>query len=393
MSPPSTSPNVVPGHENLSTGSSSAVLPNGALGQYSSVLMIFVDGLPFSDRPAVVPSDWHSAPHIPTLGYSVNIEAELFAGATAEDLGWFCEWNPGASRNRWQIALAKLAALTRKNEYLDYAAHRVLERLYGERIYNVPLECIGQLQRNGTLPYEDGFPKETLFERFGIGFVGHSVYGGVSDDRVTQDATEQIKAGARRLFVPLVELDGLTHAHGLTSDIRQRHLVKLGKNVTALWQAMQAQDPTAFGVLISDHGFSDVTQSVDIDVPGLLKGTGGTAQVIYTVESTLARIWCDDPDQQRNAALALSSRDYGRVLSANERELYSIGDKRFGDVIFVANEGVTFVPCTMTKRTACAGMHGYLPDSPTQWGLISTSKPVFDGPTRSPEFYHTLAGT
>jgi hypothetical protein len=376
----------------VAVAEASATPVGDGLDKYSSILMIFVDGLPFDDRSAVVPPDWHSVPHIPTLGYSVNIEAELFAGATAEDLGWFCEWNPGASRNRWQIALAKLAALTRRNEYMDYAAHRLLDRLYGERIYNVPLECIGQLQRDGRLPYEQGFPRETLFQKFDIRFLEQSAPGDTSDDDVVRHAIERIASGERRLFVPLVQLDSLTHAHGLTGDIRQDHLVQLRDNIATLWQAMLASDPTALAVLISDHGFADVTLSVDVHMPSLLKRTGGIADTVYTVESTLARIWCKGPTQRDAVSHDLSMRDYGRVLSTDERRQYSIADKRFGDVIFVANEGVTFVPCTMTKRTVCAGMHGYLPDSPTQWGLISTSAPIFDGPARSSEFYHVLAG-
>jgi hypothetical protein len=373
------------------TGSAPIAQNTGSLDQFSSVLMIFVDGLPFNDRAAVVPAEWHSVPHLPTLGYSVNIEAELFAGASAEDLGWFCEWNPGKARKGWQAVACRLASFFESNEYLDYAAHRIIERMFREKLYNVPFRCLKTLHRNGVLPYDPRFPRQTLFQQFDIRMVGKGENIGRRDADVVSETIAQIADGQRKLFVPLVELDAISHGNSLDSEIRKHHLEQLRRNIERLWKAITTEDQSALCIVISDHGFADVTASYDLSVPDLLKRTGGVSGSIYTVESTLARIWCPNSLQVEAISNELASRSYGRVLNNSEREQHSIANSSFGDIIFVADEGVTFVPCTMTKRTVCAGMHGYLPDSPTQWGLISTSEPLFIGPMRSPEFYQVLA--
>jgi hypothetical protein len=128
------------------------------LSQRRPIILMFVDGLPLTDADTVVPADWLVSPMVPPLGYSVNIKAELFAGQNPDDLGWFCEWNiADEPRPRWQGRAARVASKFAGNDYIDYAAHRLLERTFHERLYNVPLECIHQLSKQGCAAYSDEF--------------------------------------------------------------------------------------------------------------------------------------------------------------------------------------------------------------------------------------------
>lgn len=346
-----------------------------ALVDREHVLLVFVDGLPFQDGLDILPEGWAGVRQVPTLGYSVNIKAELFAGKTPEDLGWFCEWNPGSPRPRWQRATAQVASLTRGNEYLDYAAHRVLERLFRERLFNVPLECLGHLHRQGRVPYDPGFALPNVFDEFGLHKMSYFGHEDRADDHVYAMAQTALQRGSPKMFVPLVSLDGITHADGLAGSARLAHLDLLRQRLDALWSEFRSRHPDALGVLVSDHGLADVSQSVALDVRALLKSAGAARSSLYTIEATILRVWCDRPSVVQRITRELDALGHGRVLGAEERSRFSLGSRRFGELIFVLDEGKTFVPCTMTKRTVSAAMHGYLPHVPSQHGIVAASEP------------------
>lgn len=355
------------------------------------LLLVFVDGLPFADHGGVLPRGWHAAPMIPGLGYSVNIKAELFAGATAADLGWFCEWSPGERRPVIERALARAASLFAGNDHLDWLAHRVLERAIRERLYNVPLQCLHGLHHTGKAAYSDGFDVPTVFDRTAIDRVSYDgAPAGGHDARVLTEAHARLDRGASRIFVPLVDLDGDTHQVGLGGTTRIERLRGLRTGIADLWTHALERDGDTVGVLVSDHGLVDVTDGVDLDLRGLLGRLPRGRRALYTLEATLARVWSDDPTVVRGVERELDGIGAGRVLSTSERTTWGLDDRRFGDVIFLLEEGRMFVPNTMTKRTLARAMHGYDPAHPSQWGVAASSVPLFDGPQRPLDVHAVL---
>jgi hypothetical protein len=212
---------------------------------------------------------------------------------------------------------------------------------------------------------------------------------GLYDAHVLSKARKAIDDGVDRLFVPLVSHDGLAHAHGLQSSQRQEKLSELGSAVAALWARFLDQHKNARGVLISDHGMADVVGSVDVRKFDLLPRRGRRG--LYTAEATLLRVWSDDAAHLTNLRRQLEASGQGLILSEGERTAQNLANRRFGDLIFVLDQGLTFVPCTMTKRTVSKAMHGYMPDNPEQWGVAASSAPLFAERVGASDVYRTLA--
>jgi hypothetical protein len=350
------------------------------------VMMLFVDGLPYADRDAVIPRGWNTVPMVPSLGYSVNIEAELFAGLSPADLGWFGEWNLVDKRPRLQRAALRAASVVACGEHVDYLLHRLLERLFRERLFNLPLRSLRSLRRTGSLPYEDTFAHETLFTSHGFVVLPMAP----SDRVVTSAAHAALASGATRLFVPLVELDGLTHRVGLRSVERSRHLANLNESLESLWGVMRARFPNALGIIVSDHGFVDVDRAIPLDVKRLLRRAGVGTRCTWVVDATLARFWTGESNDRAALADELTNLGYGHVLSEPERESLGVADRSCGDVLFVLDEGQTFVPCAMTKRTVPRAMHTYLP-SKAQWGLAASTVSSFPSVVTPSTFYEHVS--
>ncbi len=94
-------------------------------------------------------------------------------------------------------------------------------------------------------------------------------------------------------------------------------------------------------------------------------------------DSTMARFWSLTSRGRSGLRALLAEQSCGTLLS--DRELEQLGclfpDRRFGDTIFVLNQGQLIVPSYMGRKPI-AGMHGYLPDAPaSSASLLSSAVP------------------
>src|SRR5207302_7786037 len=117
--------------------------------------------------------------------------------------------------------------------------------------------------------------------------------GFVSDAEATTAALAAMRRGVRKVFVPLVELDGLTHRTGLKSVERAEHLRNTRRRIATLWEQIIHSDPNAAAVVVSDHGFAGVDSAAAIDTNELRRRVGGRKGA-YIVDATILRVWCRD---------------------------------------------------------------------------------------------------
>jgi hypothetical protein len=112
--------------------------------------------------------------------------------------------------------------------------------------------------------------------------------------------------------------------------------------------------------------------------------------VVY--DSTMARFWFFNNRARQAVSELLQTIPQGRVLS--DPELEAMGtlfpDRRFGELIFLVNEGVLIVPSDMGERPIRA-MHGYHPHARHSYAALCSNQPdVPEEITSIPDVYRLM---
>jgi hypothetical protein len=95
--------------------------------------------------------------------------------------------------------------------------------------------------------------------------------------------------------------------------------------------------------------------------------------VVY--DSTMARFWFFNENAKEKITAALNTVPNGRILPDAElkRLRAYFPDRYFGELIFLANEGVLIVPSHMGERPI-RGMHGYHPQAKHSYAMLCTNQ-------------------
>ncbi len=176
------------------------------------------------------------------------------------------------------------------------------------------------------------------------------------------------------IFAYIADLDHLAHEHGIKSEKVFLLKEKLIRQITEIVERNSEIDL----LVISDHGLADVTKTISITpilkAQGLIRGR----EYIDFIDSTMHRFWVPNRLQEQfRTVLTDHCNQYGSVVSADERKAYGLefSDRRFGDIIFLANPGVTFSNNFFSVTDSMAkAFHGYSPEHPTQKGIFITKE-------------------
>lgn len=371
-----------------------------------NTLIIFVDSLPYPLLPRLpklhaVQEKW---PIVPGFGYSVNIHAEMFAGLLPDDVGYFGEWqyNPPASPG-WRIRklLPLLDAICRPyvmNRGLQY----LLTRNYrpGHATPNIRLRDLDKFAMEGDhlLDAPHAYPYSTLFSEFPHLRVLPipKLPKGERDRQLYASGLAAIDE-AESLLIPLPDLDGFGHTYGIDAPPYNAHLARLDAWIAELTTRFAARYPDGHTFVISDHGMVNVTRGLYLDIEEQL-GPPGAHSYVYFSDANLLRVWITDERQRASVHDYLARFEGGRLVTDAERATYGLTSPRFGDFIFVLDEGLAFEPSTFARHKP-VGMHGYHPLAPGQQAVAVHYGPHWDGeaPHRMRDLYkmmrHALGGT
>jgi hypothetical protein len=189
-----------------------------------------------------------------------------------------------------------------------------------------------------------------------------------------RSATAAIAAEHDVLFVYTAELDALMHRVGILHDSVGARLKTYADFLGGVRAAARVHDVDLEIVLLSDHGMTDVTDTVDI-WQAMERG-GWKVGRDYTAffDSTMARTWGGDA-----VAVAVSHvlGEKGRRLDAPQLRAFGcyFPGGEYGDDIFLTNPGVLIVPSFMGSRRIAA-MHGYHPEDRYSRGVFMTDAPM-----------------
>lgn len=347
-----------------------------------ATLIIFVDALPFQDLaklPGLRSWPWQAELQ-PGFGYSINLHAELFAGLTPDEVGFFGEWtfDPERAPGRRYARLLPLLDAMARPYLLNRGLQTILTWRYrpGYRMPNLPLARLADFAHVGRKVDRGDFGHPTLFHRHPrlqvVDVAG--LRKGLRDAALFERAQQLIASGVEQLFVPLPDLDGIGHQHGTASAAWRAHLERIDGWAQALASHFLERHPRADVFLLSDHGMADVRQGLRLDLTRELGPERRDRYLTFT-DSTLLRAWVFDTRLENSLAEALAKVEGLHVLSPDERAAFGLTSPAFGALIAVLEEGICFQPSTFARHIPRA-MHGYHPDRRSQHGVL-----LYQGPS------------
>lgn len=365
----------------------------------SNVLIIFVDSLPYAllSRVPKLYAAQEQWSVVPGFGYSVNIHAEMFGGLLPDDVGYFGEWqyNPPASPG-WRIRkhLPLLDAICRPyvfNRGLQY----LLTRTYrpGHAMPNIRLRDLDKFAMAGDhiLDGPHAYPHPTLFSEFPhLRVLSMPTLPKGERDRQLYETGLAAMKEAGCLLVPLPDLDGFGHVYGIDAPQYNAHLAQLDTWIAELAARFVARHAQGHVFVISDHGMVNVTQGLCLDIEQRI-GPPGAHSYVYFSDANLLRVWITDEQKRVPMQTYLTQFVGGRLVTGKERAEYGLTSPRFGDFIFVLDEGLAFEPSTFARHKP-VGMHGYHPLAPGQQAVAIHYGPRWKGaaPRRMRDLYEMM---
>ena len=204
----------------------------------------------------------------------------------------------------------------------------------------------------------------------------------VSDPGRTEEQNRDALAGHLRrgdidfAFQYWPGLDGLLHRVGNASPEVPARLRLYGQWIHELLAAARQRYADIHLYVFSDHGMANCDVHLDLmaRIEALPLRQGIDYAVVY--DSTMARFWFFHANARRLITAELQAIPQGRILPDAELEsLHTrFADHRFGELIFLVDEGVLIVPSHMGERPIRA-MHGYHPSAPHSFAALLTNQP------------------
>ena len=357
-------------------------------------LIIFIDGFPYRylEKTGFLESLTYKKPMRPGFGLSVNLKPELFAGLSADQVGFFCEWGYNG-RDRDISPLWTLLAPFRRWPYIDRAFHRVLGKVLrkAEGIANIPFDYLKYFSWIGRSVYSPDFGHPTLFTAGDLRLVladAEPGYAPYRDEAAYYKTRRLISQGESNIFVSFVDLDAVAHKFGLCSSEYADMLRKVDLWSQTLIQEFGARWPEADIVVLSDHGMSETHHGVRIELEKNV-GKAGKDRYLYFLDLTLLRVWVFDEGLRSEIEDYLRDFGEGRLITSEERVEFGITSKQWGDFIFVLNDNRVFAPNFLGLKPTKA-MHSYYPTLSSQQGILlyqGEEVEAFKGVVRARDFF------
>jgi hypothetical protein len=181
----------------------------------------------------------------------------------------------------------------------------------------------------------------------------------LSDKENYQAARNAIVEGKNFLFVYTASLDGLLHDKVGNFDAVEAKLEEISLEVNALYNKAKEHAQNVNFTIISDHGMTPLTSTVDI--ASVLAKTNLVFGKDYgsCLDSTMARFYYLN-DKAKEIIHNILKDFPGRILTQEEEIQYGIyrSDRSFGDEIFLLDAGIQIAPSDMGEK-ALNGMHGF----------------------------------
>lgn len=330
------------------------------------------------------------APHRKRLesvfGYSSTCVPSIVSGRWPDEHRNWCYFVHDPARSpfrflRWLRWLPK--AVTSRRIFRRWLTRITKKKLGFEGyfdLYNIPFEHIDQFdftEKKSPLRAGGMNNGENIFDELTRRQVAHFV----SDpDRTEEENREALAARIEAgdidfAFMYWAGLDGLLHRVGNDSPEIPAKLRVYEQWIQQLKEHAQERYDEVKLYVFSDHGMANCDEHLDLKavIETLPLQFGCDYAVVY--DSTMARFWFFNESARQQITTALSGVPQGRVVPKEElsRLRTHFTDDRFGELIFLVQEGVLIVPSHMGERPIRA-MHGYHPEDPHSYATLFSNQ-------------------
>ena len=239
-------------------------------------------------------------------------------------------------------------------------------------------------QRKGITEPEAVGDIRTIFDVFrkeGVPFtfIEPWIWG---DSRVLARARKLVEHNHKLRFwyLKFNSLDHLGHKFGPAPSAFEEELNKLDMYTEEIVSFLQRKRPDLDVLVLADHGMSEVHETIDV-----LENLGQLRSKMYKdyiafVDSTMIRFWFFTKKTQQEICERLQQIKGGHILTNSEKRLLKIPlDQKYGETIYVLDEGYIFHPCFFHSKSIVNGMHGYAyPKTPEALPTIIATGEIAD---------------
>ncbi|MFC2154073.1 alkaline phosphatase family protein [Candidatus Altiarchaeota archaeon] len=200
------------------------------------------------------------------------------------------------------------------------------------------------------------------------------------DDYTMQNVLEKLKTGKDLYMFMFSESDFGVHKNGTLSSERRDIVRRIDKRITLLKREFEEHYGQVNLVVLGDHGMTDVGKNVDVkkivDEKTHGKGLVHGKDYLLFLDSTMARLWFFTEAGESALKDVFECKELmenGKVVDKEfaEKSRIPFADKRYGDVIWWANDGVLIHPDYFHPRNVVyKAMHGYSSDNDDLKGFL-----------------------
>ena len=248
-------------------------------------------------------------------------------------------------------------------------------------LYNIPFEHIDKFDfTEKKSPLQPGGMNRgtNIFDTLHAQGIPHFVSDpNVSEETNRDELAVHLKAADIDFaFMYWAGLDGLLHRVGNDSPEVPEKLRVYEQWIEQLHALAQEHYDEVKLYIFSDHGMANCDEHLDLKsrIEALPIAFGRDYAAVY--DSTMARFWFFNNEARRLITAALNDVPQGRIMPEDElKQLRAhFDDGQFGELIYLAKEGVLIVPSHMGERPIRA-MHGYHPHDPHSYATLFTNQP------------------
>jgi hypothetical protein len=261
---------------------------------------------------------------------------------------------------------------------------KLLKKLYGFtgyfQLYRMP---IGKLKYVDYCEQQDLFiaggmkPFDNLYDTLSkLNIPFHISDWHLNDDANYHAAEKAIENGKQFLFVYTASFDGMLHNQIGDFQAVSNRLETIKAQIRSLYRKGAEHADEVHFTIISDHGMTPLTQTVDVmsavENSGLVFGRDYGA----CYDSTMARFHYIS--ENARAVIEKTMHAFpGHFLTEEEEKSYGIyrADRFFGDAVFLFDAGIQIIPSDMGEKPL-NGMHGFAPEDEHSFAAILSNTAV-----------------
>ena len=337
------------------------------------------------------------APLQTLLGYSCTCDPSILTGLLPREHGHFSffYYDPQGSPLGWLAPLRwlprSLTSRGRVRHWISKLTGKALGYTGYFQLYNVPFEYLRFLNYSEKLDiYQPGGilgGQKTFLDRWRSQIPYHLSDWRRSEEQNLQSLRQNL-GQPQRAYLYLAAMDAVLHRDGTGAASVVKKLAWYEEQLRQLVTAAQQHYDRVSLYVFSDHGMTDVVQSLDLRTPLQKLPLTYGVDYVAVIDSTLARFWFLQPRAESLILDWLAATPGGHLLTPGELANYgcNFSDHKYGSNWYLADPGVLLCPGHLGEKPL-AGMHGYAPEHPDSPAFFGSNQVLSQTPTGLCDLY------